>query len=99
MSRTKLFMGALLAGASLVLPTVAAALFVCTVPKTSTPKLASWSASFIVSFVRSSPIRMTSAFSRPALRIAAAKLEACGDRKSTRLNSSHMSESRMPSSA
>ena len=30
---------------------------------------------------------------------AAQRLEASGDRKSTRLNSSHMSESRMPSSA
>ncbi len=51
---------------------VAAALLVCTVAKTRMPKLASCSASFIVSLVRSSPMRMTLGSSRPALRMALA---------------------------
>ena len=55
---------------------VAGALLVCTVANTSTPKLASCSASFIVSLVRSSPMRMTLGSSRPAERMAVAKLEA-----------------------
>ena len=51
---------------------VADALLVWTVAKTRIPKLASWSASFIVSLVRSSPMRITFGSSRPALRIACA---------------------------
>ena len=38
-------------------------------------------------------------FIRPLLAVTRAEVEAFADRKSTRLNSSHVSESRMPSSA
>ena len=57
---------------------VAGALLVWTVAKTRIPKLASWSASFMVSLFRSSPIKITFGSSRPALRIAVAKLETSG---------------------
>ena len=57
---------------------VAGALLVCTVANTRTPKLASWSASFMVSLLRSSPTRMTCGSSRAALRMALAKVEASG---------------------
>ena len=45
------------------------------------------------------PLPLQDGFDNAGLQIGLTDAEATGDRKSTRLNSSHIEESRMPSSA